>query len=380
MRVHVYLLLALVPLTACKKKEDEGAAKRVAAAPVKVDLVTADLGPSPEVFVLTGTVIANQRSEVTADTQGKVIDVMVERGKRVKAGDPVVRLDVQSAALSSQEAQANLQAARAQKSLADEECKRTQTLLDKGAITRSEYDRQNAACTSAQQSVSAAQARAAMMAKSYRDGIVRAPFSGVVDMKNVAVGEWVAPGRALFTLVDDDPLKIELSVPEVDVYKIKEGQRVELFAVSRPGTSYWATITRIGAEIGRSRALIVEATIDSRSEAMGGGDHAGSAGGAGGNAPRGIDRGANLVPGTFCEAHVVIDTVQRVVLPATAAPLHGKTFHAFVVKKGELQERLVQLGPEPERGKVSVIQGVAKGEKVVAKVTAQIVDGLRVVE
>ena len=60
------------------------------------------------------------------------------------------------AALSAREAQANLASARAQKSLAEEECKRAQALLDKGAITRSEYDRQMTACTSALQQVSAA--------------------------------------------------------------------------------------------------------------------------------------------------------------------------------------------------------------------------------
>ncbi|MGN6108695.1 MAG: efflux RND transporter periplasmic adaptor subunit, partial [Kofleriaceae bacterium] len=195
---------------------------------MKLPLVAATEGPTPHELVLTGMVAADQRAEVTADTQGKVINVMVERGQRVKMGAPVVQLDVRSAALSAREAQANLASARAQRELAEEECKRTKQLLDKGAITRSEYDRQNAQCTSALQQVSAAEARTAMMTKSVADGMVRAPFDGVVAQKNVTPGEWVAPGRALFTLVDDDPLKIELSVPEVSVHAIKQGQVVEL--------------------------------------------------------------------------------------------------------------------------------------------------------
>ena len=77
-------------------------------------------------------------------------------------GQPVVQLDVRNAALSAREAQANLESARAQKQLAEEECKRTKTLLDKGAITRSEYNRQATQCTSTLQQVSAAQARADM--------------------------------------------------------------------------------------------------------------------------------------------------------------------------------------------------------------------------
>jgi RND family efflux transporter MFP subunit len=343
----------LASLSSCKKKEEGAASKAPPPAPVKVALVTAQEAPAPDVLTLTGMIAADQRSEVTADTQGKVVAVLVERGQRVKMGDPVVRLDVRTAALSAREAQANLEAARAQKQLAEEECKRTQTLLEKGAITRSEYDRQATQCTATLQQVSAAQARADMITKSISDGLVRAPFDGQVTEKSVAPGEWVAPGRTLFTLVDDDPLKIELSVPEASVRAIAKGQKVELSAVAQPGKTYSATITRIGGEIGKSRSLIVEATLDPQNE---------------------------LVPGMFAEAHVVTGQTPRPVIPAEAVVRRGKIWHAFVAVKGELQDHIVQVGAAPAPGQVSILQGVNKGDKVVAKVTDQIIDGLRVVE
>src|SRR5678815_5550102 len=102
-------------------------------------------------------------------------------------------------------------------------------IRDRGAITRSEYDRQSTQCTSALQQVSAAQARTEMIAKSVSDGLVRAPFDGMVADKNVTPGEWVAPGRPLFTLVDDDPLKVELSVSEIAISQIKKDQRCLLY-------------------------------------------------------------------------------------------------------------------------------------------------------
>jgi hypothetical protein len=58
----------------------------------------------------------------------------------------------------------------------------------------------------------------------------------------------------------------------------------------------------------------------------------------------------------------------------------GKTWHAFIVKNGEAHEQLVQLGPPPGPGQVSIMQGIVKGDKVVDNVTDQIVDGLAVVE
>jgi membrane fusion protein, multidrug efflux system len=243
--------------------------------------------------------------------------------------------------------------ARAQRTLAEEECRRAKTLLDKGAITRSEYDRQTTQCTSALQQVSAAEARAQMMTKSVADGIVRAPFDGVVAQKSVSPGEFVSPGRPLFTLVDDDPLKIELSVPEAEVHKIKEGQEVELVAVAAPDQAHKAKITRVGAEIGRTRSLIVEATI----------------------AP-----GSGLVPGMFAEARVTTGEAVRPVVPKDAVVKRGKTWHAFVVVQGEIQDRIVQIAPAADPARVAIVQGVTKGEQVVAKVTEQIVDGLRVAE
>ncbi|MBA3396095.1 MAG: efflux RND transporter periplasmic adaptor subunit [Deltaproteobacteria bacterium] len=349
--VATVALALLAALSACKQKEDGGSTKAPPPAPIKLEVITVGEAPVPQQMVLTGIIKADQRSEVTADTAGKVVGVMVDRGQRVKMGQELVRLDVRTQALSAREAQANLATARAQRQLAEEECKRAQSLLDKGAITRSEYDRQTTQCTSALQQVSAAEARTAMIAKSVADGIVRAPFEGVIGEKNVTPGDWVAPGRPLFTLIDDDPLRIELSVPEAAVRAIKPDQRVELTAVADPEKTYGATITRLGAEIGRTRSLMVEATLD---------------------------KGAELVPGMFAEAKVTIGQVIRPVLPASAVVKRGKTWHAFVVVNGEAQDRIVQLGTPPAPGQVSIVQGVAKGDKVVAKITEQVVDGVRV--
>jgi membrane fusion protein (multidrug efflux system) len=268
-------------------------------------------------------------------------------------GQPVVQLDVRNSALSAREAQANLAAARATKQLNDEECKRTQTLLDKGAITKSDYDKQMSQCTSTGEQVSAAQARADMMIKSVSDGLVRAPFDGLVTEKSVAPGEWVQPGKTLFTLVDDDPLRIELSVPEAAVPKVKMGQPVDLFAVAAPDKVHTAKVSRIGAEVGKSRALIVEATLDKQQD---------------------------LVPGMFAEAHVNVGETPRPVIPKDAVVQRSKLWHAYVDVKGELVDQIVQISPAGQPGQVAILQGMNKGDKVVAKITDQITDGLKVAE
>jgi len=351
--MRAFPLVVVVALLGCKKPSDsgQGSAKPPAAAPLKVKTAIVTKAPTPDVIVVTGLVKADQRSDVTADTQGKVINVMIERSQRVKMGQPLVQLDVRSAALGAREAAANLAAARSQKQLADQECERTKSLLDKGAITRSEYDRQMAQCTSAQEQVAAVQARTEMMSKSVSDGLVRAPFDGVIAEKMVSPGEWVAPGKPLFTLVDDDPLKVDLSIAEIAVPLIKQDQRVELVSVARADKKIGATIRRIGAEIGRTRSLIVEAVID---------------------------KDSGLVPGMFVEAQIKIGDVcpgehcpERPVVPADAVAKRRKNFRAFVVKKGEVEERIVQVGPEPAPGQVSILSGLDPGDKVVTGLTVK---------
>lgn len=350
-RSALIFLTAGLALGACKKSDSGKSEKKAAAATVDVPLLTATEAPTPVQLTLTGLVKADQRSEVTADTQGKVIDVLVDRGQRVKIGQPLVRLDVRTASLSAREAQANLASARASRQLADEECKRAETLIKSGAITRSDYDRQVTQCQQSLQQVAAAEVRSQMMSKSIADGMVRSPFEGIIDARNVTPGEWVAPGRSLFTLVDDDPLKIELSVPEASVNAIQHGQTVVIRAVAFKDETFTAKVTRVGAEIGRSRALIVEAEIE---------------------------KGSKLVPGMFAEATVTVGAKPRVVLPESAVVLRGKSRHAFVVVDGALQDRIVQIGPVPAPGQVSIVQGVAAGDRVVATVTDAVVDGVRV--
>ena len=108
----------------------------------------------------------------------------------------------------------------------------------------------------------------------------------------------------------------------------------------------------LGVEINRmSRSMMVEATLDA---------------------------GSGLTPGMFVEARVTVATEPRPAIPASATIKRGQTWRVFVVVDGRLQERVVQLGPDPAPGKRSVLQGLVVGEFVATTITDQVVDGLRV--
>ena len=349
MRTYTLLLLALV---ACSKGQ---AADSTAAAPdpkVNVPLVAADSVDAPVEIAVTGSVKPNQSSMVAADIAGRTLAVMHDVGDKVKQGDPLIRLDTSNAQLSAQEMQAQLAAAKAQWTMSDADCKRAADLLQKGAITKQEYDRETTNCTSAMQNVAAMQARVAQAGKQITDGVVRAPFTGVISQKLVEVGEWVAPGTKVVELQNDDPLKVTVDVPESASTYVKMDQDVELQSVSFPGKSFHAKITKVGVSLTTMpRALVCEATIDP---------------------------GTPLIPGMFVTVQVVVDHAPMPAVPKEALAQRGTTWRIWVDVKGHLEERVVQLGPELPGGKIAIADGVKAGEKVAAKVTEQVADGARV--
>ena len=341
-----------VTAAACggRSAADDGAP--VAEPVVEVPLATVEELPAPELLTLTGTIVADETSDVTSSVPGKVLRVLVDRESKVKMGQPLIMLDAGSASLSAQAVRAQLAAARAQEQMAAEECKRAQALLDKGAITRSQYDREMTGCTAAQQTVAATKAQLDLAGKSIADGVVRAPFDGVVAERYVSPGEWAGPGMRLVSIVDADPLTIELSVPERWVPRLAVGQPVTVNSIAFPEQKFAAKVTRLGVEIGRqTRALTVEAEL----------------------AP-----GSSLKPGMFAEAQVDLGAKPMAAVPRSALVQRGTTWRLFVVVKGHLEERVVQLGPALPGDKVSLLRGAKPGEKVAAKVTERVTDGVRV--
>lgn len=354
LNIRTVLILALAVGAAACTKKSTAQGKAAAEPPVKLALATVEEAPAPDRLTLTGMVAAQESSDVASSVPGRVLAVLVERGARVKFGDPLVRLDASSAALSAQSVKAQLAAAQAQEKLALEECKRAQALLDKGAITRSQFDRETTNCTAAGQTVAATRAQLNLVSKSIADGVVRAPFAGRIDGRWVSPGEWVQPGMRLVTLVDDEPLHVELQVSEAWVPKVAVGQDVEVTAIAFPGQTYSAKVTRLGAEVGRmSRALVAEAELAA---------------------------GTPLKPGMFAEAAITLDRKPMPIVPENALVKRGTTWRLFAVVKGRLEERVVQRGPVLADGRVALLRGAAVGEKVAAPITEQVVDGVAVAQ
>ncbi len=158
------------------------------------------------------------------------------------------------------------------------------------------------------------------------DSSIRAPFSGVIAERFVHVGDYVHADTRVVTLLVDDPLRLELTVPEANVGSVHAGLAVSFETVALPGRTFTATVKYMGGEIREAtRDLVVEAVTDNHDRA--------------------------LLPGMFVTAQLPVGEVTLPVVSEKALVHHGDNDSLFAVVDGHLEERVVQVGPERRRSR-----------------------------
>jgi membrane fusion protein, multidrug efflux system len=341
--------------------EAKSGAREETVAP-KVHTTKVALRRIADTAVATGTVIADRSSAVAADAAGKVIAVYVERGDRVAQGQPMFRLDVRGAVLGAREARAQRAAVESEAQLARIERARSQELFDKGAITRAQFDREIAAHSSSSEQLEAAAARVGLANKAVGDGVVRAPFGGVVVERTVQIGEYVRADSQLATIVDPDPLKLELTIPESLIGRIAIGRSLRFTTPALPGQSFTARIDVLGPAVDRvGRSLVIEALVEGATAAT-------------------TTHAPGLLPGMFVTANIETGSRQLPVLPRAALRRSGTNWRVFAVVNGALEERIVQLADSgaTEGEQVALLAGVNAGDRVVSPASDKLRDGMRV--
>lgn len=354
-RRPLYPLLALpllAPLFGCSQPKAESAEMRAKSKPVAAPSVVVVTQELPNTLLLAGTLKANQEADLAANASGKVTRTMVERGSYVARGQALAQLDTRMAQLSASEAESNFETARTQKSAAEEECARYQRLFQRGVITQQEYDRQTTSCKTATSSTAAAATRAAVAKQTLSDGTVRAPFPGLVSERYVSVGEYVMPSTKVAHVVDIDPLRLELTIPEQNMNAVREGQKVAFQVGAFPDRTFNGVVHYIGPAVrATTRDLVFEASV--------------------------INKDKLLRPGLFATAHLDVGMQKIPVVPKTALKTDGDTTRLFAVVEKHAEERIVQVGPA-QGDVVGILKGVSAGERVIVRPTDQVSDGVEV--
>lgn len=384
-------LLAAVPLVPGCGTEARSNPAPEPPAPLAVATTTVESRAIDRYLRVSGSLMADEQAEVSAETAGRVVETPVERGTRVEKGALLVRIAATETSAQLQEAQANaaqiearlglaagqrfdpkrvpeVMNAKAALDLAEADFDRISALLEQKVVSRSEYDQRRMQAEAARQqyqvaqnvaeqsyrSLEAARARVALAGKAAADTAVRAPFSGLVAERVVSVGDYVNRGARVATVVRIDPVRVELTVPEQAVSLVKVGQPVRLSVDAYAGQVFPASLRFVSPALrADQRALTVEAI-----------------------APNPDGR---LKPGLFATALVrQSEGAPALVVPASAIETISGTSRVYVVKDGKAAEHIVTTG-EKVGDVVEITSGVARGDVIVAEPRGRVIDGAAVV-
>ena len=303
--------------------------------PEAVTTIVASAEEWPSTLNAIGTMAAVQGVTVSADLPGTVDSIGFESGQIVHEGEVLALLD-------TRQEQAQLAAAEAQRELARLNYERMQGLLTGNVISQAEFDRATADFRQTQAHVG--EIRAAIERKT-----IRAPFSGVLGIRRVNLGQYMSGGDALVTLQSMNPIYVNFGVPQQSVAQMRAGRTVRVTADELPGVEFNGRITAVDSTVDQAtRNVQVQATLANPS--------------------------GRLRPGMFVKTAVAIGATSAVVaLPASSisyAPYGNSVYVVGELKDANgkayrgVRQQFVKVGAA--RGdQISVTSGLKPGDEVV---------------
>ena len=310
-----------------------------AAAPPLVTVVVPALGAVTSKVSLTGLISARNDMPIGNEGDaGRISEVLVEAGDRVRKGQVLARLNPITAQSQLDAAEASLDEVRANAAVAQSEWARAQQGDD--LFSKEENERRRTTALTARAKIRAAEAQVVDARNKLAHTIIIAPTDGIVLMRSAEVGQIAVPGSTvLFHLARDGQIEMRGQVAEQDVPRLALGQgaTVRLDGVSN---TFTGTIWQIGAVIDAgTRQGTVRIVLPA-------------------------DR--NLRPGAFARADIEVGSTTGVLLPQTAVLSDEKGTYVLVVGgDNKVERRAVTVGGARSEG-LLVSQGLNGSERVVA--------------
>ena len=317
--------------------------------PEAVTTIIAQQEDWPTTLSAIGTMAAVQGVTVSADLPGTVDRIAFDSGRPVREGDVLVELD-------TRQERAQLAAIEAQRDLASLNYQRMKGLLSDRVISQAEFDR--AVAEQKQTDAQVGEIRATIARKT-----IRAPFSGVLGIRQVNLGQYLAAGDPIVPVQSLDPIYVNFGVPQQDAGRIRVGHAVRITAGDLAGVDFAGRVTAVDSTVDQStRNVQVQATL--------------------------ANQGRKLRPGMFVQTELLLGSNRAVLaLPASAVSYAPFGDSVFVVTdlKGEngqsyrgARQQFVKLGGA--RGdQVAILTGVAPGDEIVTSGVFRLRNGVAVV-
>lgn len=285
-----------------------------------------------------GTLRANEMVTLTANTTELVTKIHFDDGQRVQAGDVLVEM-------SGDEERAQLAEARSAAEEARAQYERVRPLAAQGTAAKSQYDERRREWETAQARVAAVESRLA-------DLRIRAPFSGVLGLRNLSVGALVRPGDPITTLDDDRVMKLEFSVPATYLDTLKPGLAIVAKARAYGSREFRGEVRSVDSRVDPvTRSIVARAEIPNPDQA--------------------------LRPGMLMTVTLLKNPRDALVVPESAILSSGRKSYALRIDPAagnKVERREVAIGAR-RTGEVEVLAGLAAGDLVVVHGAQRVRDG-----
>lgn len=290
-----------------------------------------------------GFIEPNQGVTVANETSGVIDQIAFESGTQVEEGQPLVLLN-------SDVEKANLKSAKAKLPAAEAKYKRYQGLYQKGSISKEAYDEAEANYFSLLADIESLNA-------SIDRREIKAPFAGVVGIRNVYLGQYLQAGTDIVRLEDTSVMRLRFTVPQTDISRINMGQEVDIFVDAYPAIAFKGSITAIEPAVNIQSGLIqVQADIPNSD--------------------------GKLRSGMFARANIILPKLEnQVALPQTAITftLYGDNVYLVSEENGEkrVKQQVIKVG-ERTQDIAHILDGVQPGDVVVTSGQVRLSNGAKV--
>jgi RND family efflux transporter MFP subunit len=323
--------------TAASSRKEEG---KAAAPARKVKTAKVERGTIEEIVMATGSLAAQDRAVLSVKAPGRLEEILVDIGSKVDQGAVLARIEKNDYALKKQQAEAALKEAKAVLQEAERNLARITKLQAQGIVPEAETETLQSAHQVAVTRVDQRQAEVNQAEQSLLDTEIKAPFAGVVEMRQANLGEYLNTAAPILTLVRIDPIRLKLEVAETDSASIRPGQTVRLHAETTNAPVALGQLVRLSPVISAvNRMLQVEADLENK---------------------EGL-----LRPGSYVEADIVVDPKkQALTIPSSALFTFAGLEKVVVVEQGKAKEVAVRTGRRSQ-GKIEILSGLKEGQIVV---------------
>jgi RND family efflux transporter MFP subunit len=336
----VAMAIIALSVAACSEKEAESATPStpagVAVGPENIAIVTeGELSSGP---AISGALGPEREATVRAQVPGAVMKVNVDQGMHVRAGQSLAQIDDRTLRDAFLSARSGFNTATNAAERAKRDLERMERLAQAGAVADRDLEQARLANTGAESQLADAQARLTMAQKQLDDAQIRAPFAGVVSIRSVSEGDVVAPGAALFSIVDPGSMRFEASVPAAQLSQARIGAPVSFTVSGYPDRRFTGRVARISptVEAGTGQVRIVVSVPNA---------------------------GSGLVAGLFADGRIAAERRKGLTTPYSAVDLRGLKPVVLRLKGGVAERVEVSLGVRDEDlERYEILSGVAAGD------------------